>query len=108
MHVEWYGQSSFALRADGTTVFIDPFADLSAAAARGVQFDYPPITGVEAELLLVTHGANTIFAFDFGGLRVGHFGDFGQDRATTRGAVGRPGALPDTSDRVSGDRRRVP
>lgn len=72
MHVEWYGQSSFALRADGPTVFIDPFADLSAAAAPGVQFDYPPITGVEAELLLVTHGANTIFAFDFGGLRVGH------------------------------------
>ena len=125
MHVEWYGQSSFALRADGTTVFIDPFGDMSPAAGRGLQFDYPPITGVDAELLLVTHehldhngveaicgspavlrstagrhespigevlavasehdaaagterGPNTIFAFDFAGVRVCHFGDFGQ------------------------------
>ena len=35
---------------------IDPFGDMSALArARGMQFDYPRITGVEAELLLVTH-----------------------------------------------------
>ena len=35
---------------------IDPFADMSAmAASRGMQFDYPPIEGVEADLLLVTH-----------------------------------------------------
>lgn len=55
MHVEWYGQSSFRLQAGGTTVFIDPFGDMSAAAARGMQFDYPPIDGVTADLLLVTH-----------------------------------------------------
>ncbi len=125
MHVEWYGQSAFALRDGDTTVFIDPFGDMSAAAARGLQFDYPAITGVEADLLLITHehldhnavdaiggsptllrstagrlespigevlavasehdtaagterGPNTIFAFDFGGVRVCHFGDFGQ------------------------------
>ena len=35
MHVEWYGQSSFALRAGDTTVFIDPFGDMSPAASRG-------------------------------------------------------------------------
>ncbi len=35
MHVEWYGQSSFALRDGDTTVFIDPFGDRSAAAAHG-------------------------------------------------------------------------
>ncbi|HEY1538273.1 MAG TPA: MBL fold metallo-hydrolase [Solirubrobacteraceae bacterium] len=55
MQVEWYGQSAFALRDSGTTVFIDPFGDMSAAAARGMRFDYPPISGVEADLLLVTH-----------------------------------------------------
>jgi hypothetical protein len=55
MHVEWYGQSSFALRAGDTTVFIDPFGDMSPAASRGLRFDYSPITGVDAHLLLVTH-----------------------------------------------------
>ncbi len=126
MQVEWYGQSAFLLTAGDRTVAIDPFADMSAmAASRGMQFDYPPIEGVQAELLLVTHehidhngvdaiggdptilrstagklespigeitaiasehdeqagtarGPNTIFVFEFDGLRVSHFGDFGQ------------------------------
>ena len=56
MQVEWYGQSAFRLTAADTTVAIDPFGDMSAmAASRGMQFDYPPIDGVEADLLLVTH-----------------------------------------------------
>ena len=56
MQVEWYGQSAFLLTAGDTTVAIDPFADMSEmAASRGMQFDYPPIEGVEADLLLVTH-----------------------------------------------------
>jgi L-ascorbate metabolism protein UlaG (beta-lactamase superfamily) len=55
MHVEWYGQSAFSLSANGTTVFIDPFGDMSAAASRGLRFDYPAIEGVEADLVLVTH-----------------------------------------------------
>ncbi len=55
MHVEWYGQSSFRLTADDKTVFIDPFGDMSAAAARGLVWEYPAIEGVEADLLLVTH-----------------------------------------------------
>ncbi|MGA8365181.1 MAG: MBL fold metallo-hydrolase [Solirubrobacteraceae bacterium] len=126
MQVEWYGQSAFRLSAADMTVVIDPFADMSAmAAGRGMQFDYPPIEGVEADLLLVTHehadhngvdaiggdpailrstagkpqspigevvaiasehdeaagterGPNTIFVFELDGLRVCHFGDFGQ------------------------------
>ncbi len=126
MRVEWYGQSAFHLSTDGRAVAIDPFADMSAmAASRGMQFDYPPITGVEADLLLVTHehmdhtgveaiggeptilrstagtlesplgevtaiasehdeqagtarGPNTIFVFELDGVRVCHFGDFGQ------------------------------
>jgi L-ascorbate metabolism protein UlaG (beta-lactamase superfamily) len=55
MRVEWYGQSTFRLQAGGVTVVIDPFGDMSAAAARGLKFDYPPLTDVTADLLLVTH-----------------------------------------------------
>jgi L-ascorbate metabolism protein UlaG (beta-lactamase superfamily) len=55
MQVEWFGQSAFRLTAE-QAVFIDPFGDMSAmAASRGMQFDYPPIEGVEADLVLVTH-----------------------------------------------------
>jgi L-ascorbate metabolism protein UlaG (beta-lactamase superfamily) len=125
MQVEWHGQSAFRLTAGDTTVFIDPFGDVSGLADRGIHFDYPPIEDVEADLLLVTHehrdhngveaiggspvilrstagrlespvgevlavasehdpaagterGSNTIFVFDLEGVRVSHFGDFGQ------------------------------
>jgi L-ascorbate metabolism protein UlaG (beta-lactamase superfamily) len=126
MRVEWFGQSAFRLSTSDTTVAIDPFADMSSmAASRGMQFDYPLIEGVEADLLLVTHehidhngveaidgdplilrstagklesptgevtaissehdaaagterGPNTIFVFELDGIRVCHFGDFGQ------------------------------
>jgi L-ascorbate metabolism protein UlaG (beta-lactamase superfamily) len=139
MQVEWYGQSAFRLTAADKTVVIDPFGDMSAmAASRGMQFDYPPIDGVEADLLLVTHehidhngvesiggdptilrstagklespvgeitaiasehdqaagterGPNTIFVFELDGLRVAHFGDFGQSalRDEQAAAIGR-------------------
>jgi L-ascorbate metabolism protein UlaG (beta-lactamase superfamily) len=126
MQVEWYGQSAFRLAGNGTTVFVDPFGDVSALASRGIEFAYPPIEGVAADLVLVTHehldhngieaidgtpavlrstagrlespvgevlavasehdasagterGPNTIFCFDLDGVRVCHFGDFGQN-----------------------------
>jgi L-ascorbate metabolism protein UlaG (beta-lactamase superfamily) len=125
MQVEWYGQSTFRLSTAETTVVIDPIGDVSGLAGRGIHFDYPPIEGVEADLVLVTHehadhngvesigggpavlrstagrlqspigevlaiasehdeqagtarGPNTIFVFELDGLRVCHFGDFGQ------------------------------
>lgn len=140
MRVEWYGQSAFHLSAGEQPVAIDPFADMSAmAAGRGMQFDYPPIVDVAADLLLVTHehadhngveaiggspailrstagtfesplgevtaiasehdeqagtarGPNTIFVFPLDGLRVSHFGDFGQrglreEQASAVGAI---------------------
>jgi L-ascorbate metabolism protein UlaG (beta-lactamase superfamily) len=55
MQVEWYGQSAFRMSAAEKTVAIDPFADLSQLASRDIQFEYPPIEGVRADLLLVTH-----------------------------------------------------
>jgi L-ascorbate metabolism protein UlaG (beta-lactamase superfamily) len=126
MRVEWFGQSAFRLDVAGKTIAIDPFAGMAEmASSRGMQFDYPAIEGVEADLLLVTHehidhngveaiggepailrstagrlesplgevvaiasehdaaagterGPNTIFVFELDGLRVCHFGDFGQ------------------------------
>jgi L-ascorbate metabolism protein UlaG (beta-lactamase superfamily) len=139
MHIEWWGQSAFYLGSPEGSVFIDPLGDLTALAGRGLQFDYPPIEGVAASLVLVTHehadhngvaaiagdpavlrstagrlsspvgeivavasehdgaagterGPNTIFAFELDGLRVCHFGDFGQralreEQAEAIGAV---------------------
>jgi L-ascorbate metabolism protein UlaG (beta-lactamase superfamily) len=136
MRIRWYGQSAFLLDGD-QSVFIDPFASMEGLVARGLQFDYPAIEGVEPDLLLVTHehadhngveaiggspqilrstagtfesplgevvaiasehddvagtvrGANTIFCFALDGLRVCHFGDFGQAelRAEQRRAIG--------------------
>jgi L-ascorbate metabolism protein UlaG (beta-lactamase superfamily) len=55
MRVEWYGQSAFRLTGEAGSVFIDPFADVSGLAARGIQFEYPPIEGDTVDLLLVTH-----------------------------------------------------
>ena len=126
MHVEWFGQSAFRLSGEERTVFIDPFGRMTdEIRARGFQFDYPEISGVTADLLLVTHehfdhngvgqidgspevirstagrldspvgevvavasehdqragterGPNTIFSFGLDGVRVCHFGDFGQ------------------------------
>jgi L-ascorbate metabolism protein UlaG (beta-lactamase superfamily) len=139
MRIQWYGQSAFALTGDDTSVFIDPFGDMTPARDRGMTWDYPAIDGVSADLLLVTHehldhngveaiggdpeilrstagklespigevvavasehdqaagterGPNTIFVFTLDGLRVAHFGDFGQaslrdEQAAAIGAV---------------------
>jgi L-ascorbate metabolism protein UlaG (beta-lactamase superfamily) len=55
MQIEWYGQSAFRLTSPQATVAIDPFGDMSAAASRGIEFNYPAIEGLAADLLLVTH-----------------------------------------------------
>jgi L-ascorbate metabolism protein UlaG (beta-lactamase superfamily) len=126
MRVDWHGQSAFTLAGDAATVFIDPWGDMSSAAARGIEWGYPAIEVPDAvDLLIVTHehpdhngveiidgeptlvrslagthasplgdvvaiasehdgvagterGPNTIVVFDLDGIRVAHFGDFGQ------------------------------
>src|SRR5205807_7971567 len=56
MRLEWFGQSAFRLDDGETTIIIDPFDDLSPLTqGRGMRWDYPPIAGVEADLVLVTH-----------------------------------------------------
>jgi L-ascorbate metabolism protein UlaG (beta-lactamase superfamily) len=55
MQIEWYGQSAFRLSTAEQTVAIDPFADLSQLTSHSMQFEYPAIEGVKADLLLVTH-----------------------------------------------------
>lgn len=45
----WYGQSAFLVEGE-QSVFVDPFGDLGSP-----EFRYPPIQGVRADLLLVTH-----------------------------------------------------
>lgn len=47
--VRWYGQSAFLVEGE-QAVFVDPFGDLGSP-----EFRYPPIEGVRADLLLVTH-----------------------------------------------------
>jgi L-ascorbate metabolism protein UlaG (beta-lactamase superfamily) len=126
MQIRWLGQSAFRLASDDATVVVDPLGDVAALAARGgLKLEYPPIEGIRADLVLVTHehadhngvdriegnpvvlrstvgrlsspigeivavasehddeagtrrGPNTIFAFALDGIRVAHFGDFGQ------------------------------
>src|SRR4051812_27135967 len=56
MRVEWFGMSAFRLEGKEGSVFIDPFGRLTdEIRARGFLFDYPEISGVTADLLLVTH-----------------------------------------------------
>jgi L-ascorbate metabolism protein UlaG (beta-lactamase superfamily) len=79
MQVEWYGQSAFRLGTPQVTVAIDPFGDMSGLASRGMQFEYPAIDGLEAQLLLVTHEH-----FDHNGVEV-----VGGDPVILRSTAGR-------------------
>jgi L-ascorbate metabolism protein UlaG (beta-lactamase superfamily) len=138
VQIKWFGQSAFLFTGSDTKVFVDPFgAGMSERAQQsGMQWDYPPIEGVDADLLLVTHdhfdhngieavggnppvltkagthespvgtvvgvnsehdavagterGPNTIFRFSLDGIRIAHFGDFGQPalRPEQREALG--------------------
>ena len=79
MQVEWYGQSAFRISGAAQTIAIDPFGDPAPLAARGIKFEYPPISGVSADLLLVTHEH-----FDHNGVEA-----IGGDPAILRSTAGR-------------------
>ena len=55
MIVRWFGQSAFLLTGS-KRVLIDPFGALGERLAeRGITFRHPPVEGVSADLVLVTH-----------------------------------------------------
>ena len=79
MRIRWYGQSAFLLTAE-RSVFIDPFGLPGAQlAARGLEFRYPPIEDVTADLVLVAHEH-----FDHNGVDV-----IGGEPAVLRSTAGR-------------------
>jgi L-ascorbate metabolism protein UlaG (beta-lactamase superfamily) len=55
MRIQWFGQSAFLFTGGGGRVFVDPFRDMSQFANRVVEWRYPAIEGVDADLLLITH-----------------------------------------------------
>ena len=56
IRVRWFGQSAFRPEGGEGVVVIDPFGRLpESVAARGITFGYPPVEGVSADLVLVTH-----------------------------------------------------
>jgi L-ascorbate metabolism protein UlaG (beta-lactamase superfamily) len=54
MQVRWHGHSAFALFG-ANSVFIDPFVPKRVEDEFEEPFDYPAITALEADLVLVTH-----------------------------------------------------
>jgi L-ascorbate metabolism protein UlaG (beta-lactamase superfamily) len=54
MRIRWFGQSAFLIAGSDASVMLDPIGDTAAFRGR-VRFDYPPVTGVAADLVLVTH-----------------------------------------------------
>ena len=55
MKIRWFGQSAF-LVTGSQRVAIDPFGPMNhLAAQRGIEFRYPPIEDIEADVLLITH-----------------------------------------------------
>jgi L-ascorbate metabolism protein UlaG (beta-lactamase superfamily) len=55
MKVTWFGQSAFLLEGAAQRVVIDPFPDMTPFAHRIRDWRYPPIEGVTADLVLITH-----------------------------------------------------
>src|SRR5690242_379112 len=49
MQIRWLGQSAFLLDDGSARVALDPWGELP------VRWDYAPIDGLEADVLLVTH-----------------------------------------------------
>ena len=53
MRIRWLGHATFLLTGEANTVAIDPYGEFPKD--RPIKFDYPPLTGIEADVVLVTH-----------------------------------------------------
>ena len=89
MKIRWHGQSAYTLTGAEHTAAIDPFGDLGPLLGGRLRFDYPAVPEHDEEAG-TSRGPNTIFVFTLGGVRVCHFGDFGQTalRPEQREAIG--------------------
>jgi L-ascorbate metabolism protein UlaG (beta-lactamase superfamily) len=55
MQVEWYGQSAFRLIGGDAKVFIDPIGRGRRILLPRHRIRFPPLGGVDADLVLITH-----------------------------------------------------
>jgi L-ascorbate metabolism protein UlaG (beta-lactamase superfamily) len=79
MRVEWYGQSAFHLSGAAESVAIEPTILRSTAGTLESPLgEVVAIASEHDESAGTERGPNTIFVFELDGLRVCHFGDFGQ------------------------------
>jgi len=53
MRIKWMGHSTFLLSGDSKTVLIDPYGQFPEG--RPIKFDYPPLEGLDADLVLISH-----------------------------------------------------
>jgi L-ascorbate metabolism protein UlaG (beta-lactamase superfamily) len=53
MRIRWLGHATFLLTGKADTLAIDPYGEFPAD--RPIKFDYPPLQGIEADVVLVTH-----------------------------------------------------
>lgn len=53
MRIKWLGHSAFLLSGDSKQVVIDPFGQFPKD--RPIKFDYPPLQGLHADLVLISH-----------------------------------------------------
>jgi L-ascorbate metabolism protein UlaG (beta-lactamase superfamily) len=55
MRITWFGISAFLIESSAGRVFIDPYGLMAGDWMGPVVIDYDPVSGVEADLLLITH-----------------------------------------------------
>ena len=56
MEIKWLGQSCFEIvTANGTRIVTDPFAPNDPVNFPGLEINYPPVEGLEADVVIVSH-----------------------------------------------------
>jgi L-ascorbate metabolism protein UlaG (beta-lactamase superfamily) len=53
MRIKWLGHSAFLLAGDSKRIAVDPYGQFPED--RPIKFDYPPLEGIDADLVLVSH-----------------------------------------------------
>src|SRR5204863_1621325 len=53
MRIRWLGHSAFLVAGDSKRIAVDPYGQFPED--RPIKFDYPPLEGIDADLVLVSH-----------------------------------------------------